>query len=163
MMELIRQWLLGVACAAMVLALAESLAPAGGVKKVCRLAGGMVLLLAAISPVLKLDEGALSRALSEYRITGQGYEDVLAEKNQLLYKTIIEENTAAYILDKAEELGISCQAEVSVAYDEDGFPYPWSVTVSGSWTEEQESQLSLFLETDLDISVQRQQLERIQP
>lgn len=162
MMELIRQWLLGVTCAAMVLALAESLTPPGSVKKVCRMAGSMVLLLATISPVLKLDEGALSRALTEYRITVQDYENVLMEKNNFLYKAIIEENTAAYILDKTEGMGISCQAEVIFAYDEDGSPYPWSVLVSGSWTEEQERQLSLFLETDLGIPAQRQQLERIQ-
>ena len=58
MMELVRQWLLGVACTAMVLALADSLAPKGSVKKVCRLAGGMALLLAAAGPLLRLDGGA---------------------------------------------------------------------------------------------------------
>ena len=51
----------------MVLALAESVVPEGGVKKVCRLAGGLVILLAAVSPVLKLDEGALVQAVAEYR------------------------------------------------------------------------------------------------
>ena len=47
MMGLVRQWLLGVTCTAMVLALAQALAPEGSVKKVCRLAGGLALLLAA--------------------------------------------------------------------------------------------------------------------
>lgn len=163
MMGVIREWLLGVTCSAMVMALAESLAPEGGVKKVCRLAGGLVLLLAAIGPVVKLDEDAMAKALAEYRVTAQDYSDSLAERNNLLYKTIIEENTAAYILDKAEEMGISCQVEVTYAYDDEGSPYPCSVTVRGSWTEEQQIHLSLFLENDLGISVQRQQLERIQP
>lgn len=46
-MEAVRQWLLSVTAAALVLALAEALAPEGGAKRVCRLAGGLALVLAA--------------------------------------------------------------------------------------------------------------------
>ena len=55
MMELVRQWLLGVTCTALVLAVADSLAPEGSVKRVCRLAGGLALLIAAVCPVLHVD------------------------------------------------------------------------------------------------------------
>ena len=41
-MTALRQWLLGVACTALMLAAAEGLAPKGSVKKVCRLAGGYI-------------------------------------------------------------------------------------------------------------------------
>lgn len=160
MTELLRDWLLGVTCAAMVLAIAEALTPEGGVKKICRLAGGLVLLLAAVSPVVKLDEGALTRALTEYHVTAQNYGDVLVEKNNILYKTIIEENTAAYILDKAETLGISCGVEVEFAYDDEGMPYPRETRVFGRWTEEQKAQLSLLLEKDLGIPPEQQLFER---
>lgn len=163
MMDWMRQWLLGVTCTALVLALAESLAPAGNVKKVCRLAGGLALLLAAVSPILSLDEGAMSRALSEYRFSAQRYEDALAEQNDLLYKTIIEESTAAYIVDKAGEMGISCQAEVTFAYDENGTPYPWEVTARGIWTQEQRQALEHMLEADLGVPPQRQNYEERQP
>lgn len=163
MMEFVREWLLGVTCAAMALALAEIVAPEGGVKRVCRLAGGLVLLLAAVSPVLKLDEADLSRALTEYRVTTQDYGDALVEKNNLLYRTIIEEKTAAYILDKAEELGISCQVEVTFEYDRDGTPCPYEVSLCGTWTDEQLSRLSRTLEADLGIPAERQRFERIQP
>lgn len=163
MMELMRQWLLGVTCTALVLAIADSLAPEGNVKKVCRLAGGLALLAAAMGPLLRIDEGSLSRAISEYQITVQNYEKELEEKNVLLYQTIIEEQTAAYIVDKAEELGISCQAEVTFAYDEDGMPCPWEVTAWGSWTEEQCGQLMGLVETDLGIPSQRQHYEERLP
>ena len=66
MMEVVRQWLLGVACTALVMAVADSLAPEGSVKKVCRLAGGLALLLAAVSPLIRLDSGMLSQALEEH-------------------------------------------------------------------------------------------------
>lgn len=163
MMELVRQWLLGVTCTALVLAVAESLAPEGSVKRVCRLAGGLALLAAAVSPVLRVDGEGFSQAVLEYKASIQTYEEELEEKNVLLYQTIIEETTAAYIVDKAEELGISCQAEVTFAYDEDGVPYPWEVTARGVWTEEQRGRLSRLVEDDLGVPGQRQHYEERQP
>ena len=112
-MTALRQWLLGVACTALMLAAAEGLAPKGSVKKVCRLAGGLALVLAAAGPLLQIDSGLIARAAEEYRAASRSCETELAEKNNLLYQTIIEDRTAAYIVDKAEELGILCQAEVT--------------------------------------------------
>ena len=163
MMELVRQWLLGLACTAMVLALADSLAPKGSVKRVCRLAGGLALLVAAVGPVLRVDGALFSKAIEEYRATGQSYEKILEEKNALFYQTIIEDAAAAYILDKAKEFGISCQAEVTFSYDEDGVPSPWEVTARGRWTEEQRVQLSRLMEEDLGVPIQRQYYEEIEP
>ena len=97
MTELVRQWLLGVACTALILAVADSLAPVGSVKKICRLAGGLALMLAAVSPLLRLEVGALADALEGYREQVRGYEEALEEQNNLFYQTIIEESTAAYI------------------------------------------------------------------
>ena len=162
MTELIRNWLMGITCASMVMAVAEVLVPEGSIRRICRLAGGLMLLLAAINPVLKLEEGALSRALTEYRIAAQDYGDVLVEKNNLLYKTIIEEETAAYILDKAKELGISCSAEVIFAYDEQGNPYPDRVNIFGQLTQPQKEQLSRIIETDLGVPPKHQRFERDQ-
>ena len=163
MMETLRQWLLGVACTAMVLAAADSLAPEGSAKKICRLAGGLALLLAAAGPLLRLDGGALAGALEAYRVQLQGYEEALEERNNLFYQTIIEENTAAYIVDKAEEMGISCQAEVTFAYDEDGVPTPWEVTARGDWTDLTRKALERLLEDDLGVPLQRQHYEERLP
>lgn len=162
-MELVRQWLLGVACTAMVLALVDSLVPAGNTKKVCRLAGGLALLVAAVGPVLRIDEEFLSHAIEEYQAMGQNYEKILEGKNALLYQTIIEDTAAAYIVDKAEEFGISCQAEVTFSYDEDGVPSPWEVTARGRWTEEQRAELSRLVEEELGVPIQRQYYEEIEP
>lgn len=163
MMELIRTWLLGVSCTAMVLAIGETLTPEGGLRRIFRLAGGLVLVLAAVNPVLKLDEADVSRILTEYRVTAEDYGEALVEQNNLLYKTIIEENTAAYILDKAEELGISCRVEVTFVYDEQGNPYPGEVVLLGSWTDRQRDALSSVLECELGIPAQRQYFERTDP
>ena len=163
MTEAVRQWLLGVACTALILAVADSLVPDGGVKKVCRLAGGLALLLAAAGPILRLEAGALADALEGYRAQVQNYEETLAEQNNLFYQAIIEESAAAYIVDKAEEMGIFCQAEVTFSYDEDGVPCPWEVTARGDWTDEAREALERLLEDDLGVPPQRQHYEERLP
>ena len=163
MMDVVRQWLLGVACTALVMAVADSLAPEGSVKKVCRMAGGLALLLAAAGPLIRLDSGALARALEEHQAQIRGYEETLVEQNNLFYQTIIEESAAAYIVDKAEEMGIFCQAEVTFSYDENGVPCPWEVTARGVWTEEAKAALARLLEDDLGVPAQRQHYEERLP
>ena len=160
----VRSWLLGVTAAALVLALAEALAPEGAVKKVCRLAGGMALLLAAAGPVLDaLDGSALTRGVEGWRDRSQRYEQELEEQNEQLYLAIIEEETAAYVMDKARELGFECAAEVTWSYDEQGVPRPWEASARGTWTPEQRAGLERLLEEELGIPAQRQRYEEIPP
>ena len=164
MMALVRQWLLGVTAAALVLALAEALAPEGGAKKVCRLAGGLALLLAAVGPVAGLLDGpGLAQAASGWQEAVQDYEQELEEQKDRFYLTIIEEETAAYVMDKARGLGFECAAEVTYAYDEDGVPRPWEIAARGGWTQEQRSRLELLLEEELGVPARRQYYEEIQP
>lgn len=160
MTEWIRNWLLGVSCTAMVMAIAEAITPEGGMRHICRLAGGLMMLLAAVSPVLSLNETMWEWTVAEYQMAAENYEETLSEQNNLLYQSIIEENTAAYILDKARENGISCQVKVVLSVDEKGNPYPKEVYLSGDWTDERKSILSSVLKTELGISSELQYFER---
>lgn len=156
-MGFVRSWLLGVTAAALVLALAEALAPEGSVKRVCRLAGGMALLLAAAGPVLGvLDGSALTQAVEDWRGRSQHWEQELEEQNEQFYLAIIEEETAAYVMDKARELGFECAVEVTYGYDGDGVPCPWEIAARGTWTQEQRSRLERLLEEELGVPAQRQ-------
>ncbi len=164
MMGFVRSWLLGVTAAALVLALAEALAPEGSVKKVCRLAGGMALLLAAAGPVLEaLDGNLLAGAVEGWRDRSQRYERELEENNERFYLAIIEEETAAYVMDKARELGFECAVEVTCGYDENGVPCPWEVAARGQWAPEQRARLERLLEEELGVPAQRQYYEEILP
>lgn len=151
MMELVRSWLMGVTCAAMLLALAEILTPEGSVKRICRLAGGVVLLLAAIGPVAKLEEADFARITGQYKNRAEEYREALDEETENLYESIIEEKTAAYIMDKAEELGMTCQVSVTVGWEPDGTPRPAAVILHGIWTKEQREALTQKISSDLGI------------
>ncbi len=155
-MDWLRDWIMAVTCAAMALALLEGLVPDGAGKKACHLAGGLALLLVAVGPVAKLDVGKLTGALADYRGELDSYEQALAEESEERYKTIIAERTAAYIVDKAAELGVSCQAEVTIGYDDNGTLCPWAVTARGDWTAAQREALSRALEEELGVPAARQ-------
>lgn len=158
-MEILRQWLVGITCAAMVIALADSLTPAGTVKRIGRLAGGLVLLLAVVKPILGVDFGALATAAVQWEGLAVDREN-LEKTNTDLLKSIIAEKTGAYILDKAGALGFDCQSvAVSCTLGEGGVPYPSAVTITGNLTEDQRQTLSRCVEADLAIPEECQTYE----
>ena len=157
-MELLRQWLTGVTCAAIIVALADSLMAGGTVRRIGRLAGGLLLLAAVVKPVLEVDLTVLSAA--SLRLEAEAV-PAAEEAGLVLMKSIIGEETGAYILDKAAELGISCQeVRVTCAVEENGVPYPASVVLVGDLTEEEQARLSRRIEADLAIPAERQSYEK---
>ena len=156
-MELLRQWLTGVTCAAIIVTLADSLMAGGAVRRVGRLAGGLLLLAAVVKPVLEVDLSVLSAA--SLRLEAEAV-PAAEEAGLDMMKSIIGEETGAYILDKAAELGISCQeVRVTCAVEENGVPYPMSVVLVGEMTAEEQALLSRRIEADLAIPAERQTYE----
>ena len=154
-MSALRDWLLGVTAAALAVALAQALTPEGAVKKVGRLVGGMVLLLAVAKPLLSLEPGALAVTAGAWT-----QEETAARAGEDVMKTLIGEKTSAYIVDKGGELGLSCRAETQVETDENGWPVPWQVTVRGIWSGEQQQALSDLIARELDIPPERQSFQK---
>ena len=64
MIELIREWLVGITCGAIIVALADGLSPNGTVRKIGRLTGSLVLVLAMIQPVLRIDSRTFAGILT---------------------------------------------------------------------------------------------------
>ena len=158
MVEFLGKWLMGVTCAAMILALAEGLSPAGGPKRAARLAGGLLLLLAVVKPLISLDGSALTRAMTEYRLDAEYSAQALEEENKTLMMDIIEAQSAAYIQDKAAALGITCT--VQVAADEAAeYPIPKVVTITGELSREEREALTEQIEADFAIPADRQYYE----
>ena len=153
---------MGVTCAAAIVALCESLAPAGTVRKIGRLTGGLVLLLAIVQPVMKLDMDDFAGILTSYRVDAEVSAMDMGVENARLMKGIIEEQTAAYILDNAEALGADCRVSVTAAAgDREGdYPIPREVTVTGDLTADQRAALTRRIEADLAIPAERQTYER---
>lgn len=153
--ELLGRWLMGVTCAAMLLALAESLSPAGGPRRAARLAGGMLLLLAVVRPLLRLDGAELTRAVSDYRLQAEWSAQALEGENRERMRDIIEARSAAYIQDKAASMGIVCAVEVT-ADEAAEYPVPKLVTVTGALSRTERQTLTRQIEADFAIPADRQ-------
>ncbi|MEG1240706.1 MAG: stage III sporulation protein AF [Oscillospiraceae bacterium] len=161
MMELLRQWLMGITCAALVVTLAEHMTPQGSMKKIVGLAGGLVLLVAVLSPIVRLDYQKLSGELAGYRMEAEGYAEAMKSVNSDLTKSIIAQQSGAYIVDKATALGIeNCTVQVICTEGAGGLPLPVSVAVKGNFTTEQGAQLRRIIEADFAIPAAEQRLER---
>ncbi len=157
-MSFLREWILGITCAALLAALLAAFLPKrGGVRQAGHLAAGLLLMLAAVQPLSGLDFESLAATLAELRVSQSGRSEELATQSDEILKQIIESETEAYILDKANGLGIQCQVEVTYAADEDGSPYPVRVRVAGNLSEDQKEQLSQVLESELGLPAPRQE------
>jgi len=159
-MDFLRSWLIGITAAATVLALADCLMPEGSVKRVGKFAGGLLLMLAILRPVLSLDYEVLAGSLANYRYEVQEYSTSLEIENERLKKIIIEDRTGAYIRDKAVELGVNCTVEVQCRMNENEQLYPASVTVYGEMTHGQQEELTCIIESEIAIPPEMQRYER---
>ena len=159
MMDAAREWLLGVTAAAILAALAEGLMQEGGPKRVGRLVCGLVLLAAVFRPAAELTLPA-EGGLSGYSAQIEEQADRLRTDTNDWMKLVIEEQCAAYVMDKAAELGITCQVRVTCTQEEAGVFLPWRCSVTGDLAQEEQEQLVREIQSDLDIPAQRQEYIR---
>lgn len=157
-MEWLRSWLLSITCAAMIAAVADALCPKGFSKTLTRMAGGLLLLLAALGPIRSLDEDVLVRSVAQ--LAEGGAVETAAQEDMI--NSIIAQETAAYISDKAAELGIEeARVEVRCRMSEDGFPMPESVEIRGRGSQEAWARLETALEADFALGQDSRTLERV--
>lgn len=159
-MSLFRTYLMGVVAAAMAVALAQALTPEGAVKKIGRLVGGIVLLLAVVKPLNGLIVGGGTVPVAGWLSPSVQTEE---DDGQGVLKELIARQTGAYIEDKGHALGVECTAQVIVVEGEGDWPYPWSVEVTGSWTREGQSALAEVIEEELAIPAERQSFREETP
>lgn len=152
----VRSWLLRITTAALIAALAGSLMPKGPVKEVGRLACALLLLWAVLSPVLQLRLPDVRQTVQQWQAEAEGRRQELEEQNASMLKSFIERETAAYIVDKAAQLGAECSARVVCTAGEGGTWLPWSAEISGELTGEQQKALEKILAEELDIPAERQ-------
>ena len=73
MTEALRSWIVGIAGAAMVTAVAMTVTPDGRVKKVVSLVCGLMTVVALIRPIVGFDYGSFSGYLAQYKTEAQAF------------------------------------------------------------------------------------------
>ena len=149
------EWLLAVLSACILCAVAESLMPAGPVKRVGKLVCGLVLLCALLSGVGGLDlEGSRIWA-QQWRSGLEADKENLNEQVNEGMKVIIEEKCEAYIVDKAAQMGLTCTAQVSCRMEGELW-VPEEVKIQGALSTEDRERLGSCIQEDLGIPSHRQ-------
>ena len=149
-MGAVRSWLLTVITASLICALADALMPKGAVKRVGRLVCGLVLASAILSPLAGLDVESGQSWLERHLASVEFQRAELEEEVNGQMKVIIEQEYAAYIVDKAAQLGAACSARTECRRD-GGLYLPQRVEVTGAVPPPLQSELVQIIVRDLGV------------
>lgn len=158
-MEWLGGWLTGVTAAAILCALAERLMPEGAVRRVGKLALGLVMLFAMVRPLVQIPVESPADLFSEYQAQTAAQAQELEQGRDEAMKAIIEQEFAAYIVDKADQMGVVCTARVACQAGEDGVFLPQSAQVVGNFSPQQRETLAQMLEGELGLPRDRQTIQ----
>lgn len=150
-----RQWMMGIFAAALLTAVAMVITPKN--KKIVALAGGLIMILAAVKPLGELTYQDISAQIAKYQIKADELRSGINVGNAEIMALIIQEQTEAYILDKAAELGLEIEVEVTTQQASDGWPYPTDVKVTGQLSESDIQRLGRIISEDLAVAPDRQE------
>lgn len=159
MTEAIRDWILQLTGTALLSAVALAVTPQGKVRRVVTIVCGFAVLAALLRLGGGFDYTAFSQSLARQRSQVEAYTENFAEENKKLTRQLIEEECAAYILDKGDSLGIAgLEVRVWAVWSEEGYWYPSQAALSAPQVEEtQKKDLSAYIESELGIPAAMQE------
>ena len=152
MIGAVRAWLTSIVMVTLLLSVAQTLIPEGTIRKIAGFTGGLILLVALLRPVLGADLERLHLDLGDYERAIEERQEELASAGNAELKALIESQTAAYISDKANALGLEVTVRVEAEAGADGIPVPAAADIQGARSEE----LASAVEQDLGIPRARQ-------
>jgi hypothetical protein len=115
------------------------------------------MTIALLSPVPHFDFASYAKSLEKYRIEAEEAAGSATGEKDNLSRTIIEDECAAYILDKAETLNLTVNsAEVSAAWSSEGYWYPYKAKLNITGTDAGREKLTDAIESELGIPRDRQ-------
>jgi len=147
---MLKEWILSVSAAAFIGGVAAALAPEGKSRKMVSFISGFMTIAVMLAPVKQVEFTDFSAYIEQFQIESDAYTQDYSAENDKLIKEVIEEKTAAYILDKT---GII--AEVRAVKTDESYPVPWEVKLYSAY----EESVSLLIENDLGIPRERQNWE----
>ena len=152
----IRKYLLSVAAASLLTSLLPALLPKGKIQKVEAFIGSLVLILTILSPVVKLNASSIRKAMESYQIDLQDTQRGIEKKSRGVLEELISQRCEEYIWDKAAQMGLQLEIEITVGGNPD-IPVPVSASMVGVCSQEDQAVLSKILEEELGIPRNKQE------
>lgn len=151
-----QSYLITVCAAAILAVLIPALITQNMIRKTAEFAGGMLLLIIVLAPIVTLDLSEFRQVLTSYMQTSPLSSKDLS--NQDFVAERIRSQCEEYILDKADTFGMTVEAKVRLN-DNPTYPLPIGVSVSGRYSPWQKEQLSSVITQDLGIPEDQQEWE----
>ena len=149
-MEAIQGWIVSVTAMSLLVGLCRALMPEGSARRVGGMVCALLLFVTVVAPLGQVRLERLGESLSDWAEQYQGYSGALEETDRSLTQSLIEEQCAAYLEDRARSLGCSCKAAVT-CQERDGLSVPASVAFSGALTQAQREQLQALTAAELGL------------
>ena len=130
MLSALQDYLLSVTAAAFLAALIQSVLSEGSAKRVCAFACTLALFLVVTQPLGRSDFSALRGSFEAYWAQLQDYPQELEEVNLSLTEELIVSRARSYIMNRAQEAGVTCAVEITCA-ERSGIAVPVEAQVFG--------------------------------
>ncbi len=111
-MQFVEDWVTSIAAVTLIVSVITALCPKNAAGRAVSLASCLLMTVTLLSPISRVDISALSAEMEKYSLKAEKiYEKMLGEQDNIRDE-LIEENVRAYILQRAESLGIKCDITV---------------------------------------------------
>ena len=154
-MRAVQGYLFAAVAAALAVSMLRTVPQNRSVRRIADLLGGIIVLLVLLRPLIRLRVGDLGDYLARFR-PDEAMIDSAVQAGQSESARLISEQTAAYILDKAQDLGARLEVQVELAELSEHYHYPCAVTLRGGWSAEQKRALADYISQTLGIPEERQ-------
>lgn len=155
-MDWVKEYILNIVAVGMITAICITLVQKNtSAGMIIKMLGGIFLVITLISPLVKIRFDDLSSLWEQVSAEGNVLAKEGSNSTQEALSTVIKEDLEAYILDKADELGLTLR--ITVQMDQHNAVMPQTVKLQGAASPYQKRLLSAFMEEELGITEAQQE------
>ena len=148
---MINQYILHMTVAAIFAVVTLHLIPKGPIREFGSFIGMLLVVLAVISPIAKLELHGIEDVFRSMESQVVNTNTSVERSNRDLLGQLIKEQCETYILDKAAAMKLELSVEVTLDASAT-YPTPSSVRLTGVYSEESRRELGEFIEDKLGIA-----------
>ena len=144
----LKRYLLGIICAVLICGIFHALTKKSAFSMIIKLATGIFLLITVVAPFKGFDFHSID-IIPDVRLEADSVTHQAQSQAQSTFAGIIKDRTCAYILDKAEKLGLAIDVEVML--NDAAMPVPEQVTIKGNVSPYDKAKLMKIIADDLGV------------
>ena len=148
-------YLLALSAVGLLCAILQGIAGKTGAGRVTKLACGLLILLVAVKPLLRLDGDDIFRWITRLELRADYAASGVEVRSKELTAALISRRLREYIWDKAAAMGV--EIDVEIRLDTDGtWPTIRQIRITGPLSEAQQLTMSRWLSQELAVPLERQ-------